>query len=273
MILIFKSSDFVWHNLQKEYTPHDCITVDEQLYGYRGYTRFTQYMPSKPEKYGIKIFWACDANTSYPLRGLIYTGKPDGERQTNVGERTVLELVEKYKNSGTNVTTDNFVTSLQLAHVLSSWNMTLVGTVRKNKRCLPANMQPHKDRAVFSTNWAFGKEATLCSYVPKKRKAVVMMSSMHMKPEVQEGAQAKPLIITYYNQTKGGVDNMNKLLGEYSVKRRTNRWPLTLFYNMVNISALAAYVIYMDHHPRFTATDRRRRFLKTLAFELCKSNI
>lgn len=107
--------------------PREYITVDKQLYGYRGRTRFTQYMPLKPEKYGIKIFWACDANNSYPLNGQIYTGKSgDGIRQTNVGECTVLDLVAKYKNSGLNVTMDNFFMSLQLSHSLNSWNMTLV---------------------------------------------------------------------------------------------------------------------------------------------------
>ena len=159
-------------NLVRGYKPYDCITVDEQLYGYRGGTRFTQYMPSKPEKYGIKIFWACDAANSYPLRGEIYTGKPaEGKRQTNIGERTVLDLVSGFKNSGRNVTTDNFFITLQLAHILKSWNMTLVGTVRKNKRFLPASMQPNKDRSVYSTNWAYSKDATLCSYVPKKKKS------------------------------------------------------------------------------------------------------
>lgn len=266
--------DMLISNLHKNYTSHDCITVDEQLYGYRGRTRFTQYMPSKPEKYGIKIFWACDATTSYPLNGQIYTGKPsEGERQTNVGERTVLDLVAKYKNSGRNITTDNFFTSLQLAHVLNSWNMSLVGTVRKNKRFLPPNMQPHKDRLIYSTNFAFNKEATVCSYVPKKKKVVIMLSSMHMSPVVENTLTAKPEIISYYNKTKGGVDNMDKLLGEYTTKRKTNRWPLALFYNVIDIAALAAYIIYMDHNPMFSSTDRRRKFLKELSFQLCQANI
>src|ERR1044071_5533645 len=56
-------------NFEKGYRSRECLMVDEQLFGYRGRTRFTQYMPSKPEKYGIKIFWACDAENSYPLRG------------------------------------------------------------------------------------------------------------------------------------------------------------------------------------------------------------
>ncbi|KAL4123045.1 hypothetical protein QTP88_015277 [Uroleucon formosanum] len=256
------------YNLQKNYKPTENITVDEQLFPYRGHTKFTQYIPSKPAKYGIKIFWACDAANAYPLQGKIYTGKPqDGERQVNVGERTVLDLVATYKGSGRNVTTDNFFTSMHLATTLNSWNMTLVGTVRKNKRFLPPNMQPSKERAINSTNFAFRKDATLCSYVPKKNKSVILLSTMHMTDE--QTVTAKPEIIKYYNQTKGGVDTMDKMLSEYTVKRRTNRWPLAFFYNMIDIAALSAYIIYTEHNQRFNSTDRRRRFLKELANQLC----
>ena len=55
---------------------------------------------------------------------------------TNVGERTVLDLVSPYKGSGINVTTDNFFTTIELGKILNFWKMTLVGTVRKNKRFL-----------------------------------------------------------------------------------------------------------------------------------------
>lgn len=106
-------------NLKSGYKPGECVTVDEQLFPFRGHTKFTQYIPSKPAKYGIKVFWACDASTSYPLKGILYTGKPiDGERQRNVGEKVVLDLVQNYKGSGRNVTADNFFTSLQLSKTL-----------------------------------------------------------------------------------------------------------------------------------------------------------
>ncbi|CAK1594994.1 unnamed protein product [Parnassius mnemosyne] len=152
--------------------------------------------------------------------------------------------------------------------------MTLVGTVRKNKQILPANMQAHKERAVYSSNFAFSKEATVCSYVPKKNKAVIMLSSLHMSPIIQSNKEtAKPEIILYYNKTKSGVNNMDKLLAEYTVKRRTNRWPLALFYNIIDIAALAAYIIYMEHNPQLVSSDRRRKFLKSLSLQLCGKNI
>lgn len=62
---------------------------------------------------------------------------------------------------------------------------------------------------------------------------------------------------------------MDKLLTEYTVKRKTNRWPLAFFYNMVDVAALCAYIIYMEHNPRFRSTDKRRKFLKDLAKQLC----
>ena len=121
-------------NLEKAYKPYECITIDVQLFPFRGLTKFTQYIPSKPATYGIRVFCACDSSNAYPLQGQIYTRKPiDGPRQVNVGKRTGLNLVSLYKSSGRNVTTDNFFTTMELAKVLNSWNMTLVSTVKKKQ--------------------------------------------------------------------------------------------------------------------------------------------
>jgi len=65
--------------------------------------------------------------------------------------------------------------------------MTLVGTVRKNKRFLPSSMQPAKERPVYSnrkTNLAYHRDTTVYSYVPKKNRSVVLLSSMHMTGEI-----------------------------------------------------------------------------------------
>lgn len=133
-------------------------------------SRFTQYMPSKPARYGIKVFCVCDSTNGYPLQGEIYTGKPaGGGHQVNVGEFIVLDLCAPYKGSGINVTTDNFFTSLQLAQILNSWNLTLARTVQRNKAFLPKSIQPDKAKSINSTNITFSKEATLYSYVPNTR--------------------------------------------------------------------------------------------------------
>lgn len=60
------------------FNPGQDITVDECLVPFRGRCPFKQYMPSKPAKYGIKIWAACDARTSYAWNMQVYTGKPQG---------------------------------------------------------------------------------------------------------------------------------------------------------------------------------------------------
>ena len=53
------------------YIPGTDLCVDEQLVAYRGHCGFRQYIPDKPAKYGIKIWWNCDGLMSYPLKGQV----------------------------------------------------------------------------------------------------------------------------------------------------------------------------------------------------------
>ena len=43
-------------NLEKSYKPYECITIDQQLFPFRGHTKFTQYIPSKSAKYMTSRF-------------------------------------------------------------------------------------------------------------------------------------------------------------------------------------------------------------------------
>ena len=105
------------------YKPTENLTIDEQLYPYRGHTKFTQYIPSKPAKYGIKIWWICDAENAYPLKKIIYTGKVGNVREKNQGERVVEKLAAPLKNNGSNITMDNYFTTLPVAkHLLDHGN-------------------------------------------------------------------------------------------------------------------------------------------------------
>ncbi|XP_065355992.1 piggyBac transposable element-derived protein 4-like [Calliphora vicina] len=262
--------EMVNSNLRAHYRPYESITVDEQLFGFRGRTRFTQYMPSKPAKYGIKIWWACDSKTFYPLQGQIYTGKIDNARDVKQGERIVKELVGMYKNSGRNVTMDNFFTTLSLAKELATWKLSVVGTIKKNKRYVPEEFKPSRTREVASSLFGFSEGVTLVSYVPAKNKSVVLLSTMH-KNKITSGPQNKPEIILYYNETKGGVDTMDKMLSQYSTKRSTFRWPLALFFNILDTAALASFIIYKENIGGTSVRQsQRKHFIERLGEDLCR---
>ena len=66
-------------------------------------------MPQKLAKFGIKFWMVCDTTTSFVLRAFLYVGRE--ERDVGLGEYVTLSLMESYKNTGLNVTTNNFFTS------------------------------------------------------------------------------------------------------------------------------------------------------------------
>lgn len=66
-------------------------------------------MPSKPAKYGLKIFWVCDARIPYAIDGIVYTGRQPGEEvQKNLGENIVQQLCSRFRNTGRNITMITF---------------------------------------------------------------------------------------------------------------------------------------------------------------------
>ena len=59
-------------NCLRHYKPGANITVDEQLFLTKARCRFTQYMPYKPDKFGIKFWMAADVQTRYMLHSFPY---------------------------------------------------------------------------------------------------------------------------------------------------------------------------------------------------------
>ena len=100
-------------------------------------------------------------------------------RETNLGSKVVLKLSEPFQKSGRNITSDNFFTNLELGRKLLMQNFTIVATIRKNRKKLPAEFVSTKDRKEFTTLYDFQKKAMIASYCPKKEKMVTLLSTMH----------------------------------------------------------------------------------------------
>lgn len=159
-------------NLLKFYLLGNNLTIDEQLVPFRGRVSFRQYLPSQPDKYGIKIWWICDSGTSYPLRGIPYLGKENQKRSENLAQKVVEDPCEPFVRTNRSITFDNYFTSYELASSLLSKGLTCVGTLRKNKNCLLPNFLPNRRREVESNLFGFQKAMTMVSYVPTKKTVV-----------------------------------------------------------------------------------------------------
>ena len=94
---------------------------------------------------------------------------------------------------------------------------------------------------------------------------------MHSQPEIDITSDQKPSIILFYNKTKGGVDTLDRMVRSYSTKCMTQRWPLILFYNMIDVSAFNVFIVWQEinHGNGNVFIRQRRKFLINLGKELC----
>jgi len=149
------------------------LTVDEELVTFRGRCPFKQYIPSKPGRYGIKFWILSESKSSYVYNLETCIGKkPNAGREVSLGEEVVLNLLEGIDAAGRNVTCDNFLRSLSCKKGAGK-NVTLVGTIRKNKPELPPGMVSTKERKPFTTIFGLQQDCMIVSYCPKRNKLPV----------------------------------------------------------------------------------------------------
>ncbi|XP_042611445.1 uncharacterized protein LOC122144537 [Cyprinus carpio] len=200
-------------NCITSYNPGLHITVDVQLFPSKTRCCFLEYIATKPDKFGIKFWVACDLKSN---------------RKT-----------------------------------------TILGTVNKIRGEIPQSAR-HTDRNEFTTQVFSTTAATLTAYAPKRKKTVYILSSMHSVIQTDNTTKRKPNTVTLYNTTKCGVDVMDQMVREYTVRTGTRRWPGAVFYNMIDMAALNAHVLYQACTGR---QERRVDFLVELARELANSHM
>ena len=81
--------NFFESKCRENYKPLAEVCIDEQLIPFRGWCPFRQYMPSKPDKYGMQLFLLVDCNTGYVYTGQPYVGKVGNEITQGLAAKVV----------------------------------------------------------------------------------------------------------------------------------------------------------------------------------------
>ena len=106
----------------------------------------------------------------------------------------------------------------------------------------------------------------LVAYQAKRnKKPVVLLSSTHTNSLVTADECKKPLMLLNYNQRKDGVDMFDENLEKFSCRKKTVRWPLLFFYNMLDAAANNLYIL-LKKSGRYSKS--KKAFLKHLTFQL-----
>ena len=129
------------------------------------------------------------------------------------------------------------------------------------------SLEKRRHRSLVSTT---NSQLWSVTSTKKKNEAVILLSMMHHEVSIdEEDHKKRPEIIKFYNKTKIGVDLVDQMVGTCTCRRQTRRWPLKLFFNLLDVAALNACTISRQvHHDQQSTGGSRRRFLTDLADSL-----
>ena len=251
-------------SLDLAYRPGKFVTIDEHLCRYKGRCKFRQYIPSKPDRYGLKCWVVADSLNFYPLNVEVFTGK--NILYPTKSEELTMRMTSKLE-PGHVVVGDSYFTSLRLSRqLLNERGIFYLGTVNKIRREIPKCFTVVKDLKVHSSKFYYSANNTLVSYVPTKNRKVLLLSNIHFLPEISSTPKLKPQMILDYNRNKSGVDKLDQMMKEYRPYRTTRRWPCVIFYDLIAFATQAAYVLFCIKFPSdvIAKFKSRKKFLYLL---------
>ena len=245
------------------------LSVDESMIKFKGRSTIKQYNPMKPIKRGYKLWCIADQN-GYIMKFSVYQGKNETlEKEfenTNLGERIVLQLTKPFWNESRLVFFDNYFTTIPLLEKLRTQQTLACGTIRQNRKGMPQNFKKDSEIPRGEFDYRFSTSG-IGIFKWKDNKVVHIGSNYHgneitsVDRTMKDGSRLSiscPNPIKDYNKYMGGVDHADRLRALYNVDRKSKKWWLRIFWGLLDITFVNAYVIYCQMFEKTDVFDFRR---------------
>jgi hypothetical protein len=255
------------------FTPSQQLTLDEAMAAFKGRSPIKQYIPSKPHKWGYKIW--CLASEDYLLHFEIYAGKEGAPSVAGATIDTVLRMTAAYQHQQRVLFTDSWFTSPALLHALAAQGIRLCGSVRRNRKGMP-DIPADDIRALNRGEWVQKQKGDATVAVWRDQKAMWLLYN-HCSP--LEAASLErwgdsgnkisigcPRAIRDYFYGARSVDVLSQLHYAYLPGRKAMRsWPRLAWW-LLDMCVINAFKLWSAaaHHPG------QLRFREELMLELLK---
>ena len=203
--------------------------------------------------------WKCSGwltECNFPLLGIPYLG-------WQAGPNIATEIATPFFNSGRNVNCENYCIDMALADTFLKNGWMMVGTVRGNKLFLTESFKLGRQLPLHDSEFAHNENATVLKYQSKRRKNIILLSSMHDTGIVgpYQNPKKKTEVVLIYNSTKGVVDTLDKMAHDYTVKCKTQCWPLVMFFNIIDLATIAPQSNWTIHFQSslFQKTKKKKK--------------
>ncbi len=190
-------------------------------------------MPSKPPKYGIKFWLNIDVDTHYVLNISPYLGKEGDQVMTNLGAKVVWSF---YTTLGG---------TLLLQGTYSLKNNFGWDNQEKSQRDAQRSSSPkHQEETCkifsFSLHWRSGSHTSTCTCIfhPKEQSECPLTTTT--KSTLPLRSQ------TWFTSTTQPKEGLIQSIKCVVCTPARPRWPMAVFYNMLNLAALNSYTLWFS---------------------------
>ena len=279
--------NYIQKKFQEYWIPGLCQTVDEAMISCKNRSKFLQYMPSKPQKWGFKMWKMVDSIKSYVYSFEIYTGGSSSDNSIpdiSVGGNVVIRLaktlprvVRASKSTLYVFFADNFFTSINLVKYLKEQSIRFIGTVRTSSSGFPRSKLCNNLKSLSDKKGSF-KCVTLTkeilALVWSSTKNVFFLASVPMgdviKKIIVKGKETVcPLVAFLYRKYMGGVDINDQHLSYYRTGRKTRKWWHRIFWYIIDMAIVNAWLIESEMREKDNLKRRTQlQFRLELAEEL-----
>ena len=241
-------------NFQNLRLPERGQSIDESMVLFKGRSSIKQYNPMKPIKRGYKL-WCRSDMTGYIYEFDVYQGK-NGETEKDglgLGGSVVKKFTKSLWGKNYVVTFDNYFSSPDLMDFLKSKDVYACGTVRPVRKGLP---DLARNKSLARGQFDFRTTPQGLIYVKwRDNRCVHFLSNFHgTEPVVLQRTQrdgskievSAPNAVADYNSKMGGVDKADMLRSIYDLDRKSRKWWHRLFFAMVEMALVNAYVLYCE---------------------------
>ncbi|PNF29671.1 PiggyBac transposable element-derived protein 4 [Cryptotermes secundus] len=260
------------------YNPAERLAVDEVIVLFKGRVIFRQYIPKKRKRFGIKIYKLCDS-LGYTYDMTVYLGK---QRQLATEQITsthgiVLQLIRRVEGLGHKIYMDNYFSSPALFDDLLDRKINSCGTVRNDRRGMPQDIRP-KSMKLKKGDVVTRVKGHLSVVRWKDKRDVYVLTNLHPPPlegnfRDESGHAVKPHVIEDYNAHMGFVDKSDRMVNSYGIARRTWKWTKKLFFHLLDMTILNAYLLHKSCGGKMTHKKFREVLVRDLILESHEANL
>lgn len=260
-------------NCQQHYEPGSYCTIGKIIEPFSGKCSFSRSNRSDEgteRKRGVQLEALVDAETFYLINAQICVNKTKANYK--IDHSQINSLITPIVGSQRNVTySSKFVTVPLVKELSTNHNLSCIGRLSDRSTSIPTCFRD-TSRSIASNEFAFYDDLLLVSHIPKKHENLILLSSLIPDNSDNKDEDYDAVLIDLYNLTRDAVSVADSIKNQYSVSRMNNRWPLTIFFTLLNIAGMNSQIV----HKLNTVTNDvlpKREYLKQLALTLTKAHL